>query len=121
MKAMNQALLAKVGWRLLHNNTGLWGSLLKDKYLKVGNMFDYGNLTNNNCSGTWGGVLFGAKLLLDVCSLRKTGCIMALSVARGDLSEDITDIRLLPLSFLSVLADLGLHFSSSLNVIPYLL
>ncbi|KAK0606978.1 hypothetical protein LWI29_007229 [Acer saccharum] len=65
MKVMNQALLAKVGWRLMQNNTSLWGRLLKDKYLKGGNMFDYGNLKSNNCSSTWRGILFGAKLLLD--------------------------------------------------------
>ncbi|KAL5787774.1 hypothetical protein ACOSP7_004723 [Xanthoceras sorbifolium] len=34
IKVMNQALLAKAGWRLLQGEVGLWGQLLKKKYLK---------------------------------------------------------------------------------------
>ncbi|KAL5754100.1 hypothetical protein ACOSP7_022320 [Xanthoceras sorbifolium] len=33
-KAMNQALLAKAGWRIFHANSGLWSDILRCKYLK---------------------------------------------------------------------------------------
>ena len=33
MKVMNQVLLAKAGWRLLQNDSGLWANMLKGKYL----------------------------------------------------------------------------------------
>ncbi|KAK0575156.1 hypothetical protein LWI29_034688 [Acer saccharum] len=64
-KMMNQALLAKAGWRLSQRDTGLWGSFLKGKYHKGGFMDVYDSLKNRNCSSTWRGVSYGAKLLLD--------------------------------------------------------
>ncbi|KAK3183154.1 hypothetical protein Dsin_030440 [Dipteronia sinensis] len=33
-KMMNQVMLAKARWKLYHNENGLWGHLLKHKYLK---------------------------------------------------------------------------------------
>lgn len=36
-KAMNKVLLAKVGWRLMHDKTSLWAKNLRKKY-KVGDI-----------------------------------------------------------------------------------
>ncbi|CAL8167543.1 unnamed protein product [Prunus armeniaca] len=47
---MNQALLAKTGWRLLQNDQGLLSQILNAKYLSCS-------------SSVWRGVLYGAKLL----------------------------------------------------------
>ncbi|CAL8115937.1 unnamed protein product [Prunus armeniaca] len=60
---MNQALLAKFGWRLLHNDQGLWAKVLKAKYLKNCDMLSVNEHKFRNCSSSWRGVLFGAKLL----------------------------------------------------------
>ncbi|CAL2238143.1 unnamed protein product [Prunus armeniaca] len=60
---MNQALLAKSGWRLLHNDQGLWAKVLKAKYLKNCDMLSVNEHKFRNCSSSWRGVLFGAKLL----------------------------------------------------------
>lgn len=38
--------------------------MLRRKYLKDSNFANYGNLPMNNCSSTWRGVSFGAKLIL---------------------------------------------------------
>ncbi|KAK0605740.1 hypothetical protein LWI29_030217 [Acer saccharum] len=62
-KKVNQALLAKVGWWLAQADTGLWGALLKNKYLK-GERLSVSDIgTDRNCSSTWRGFNFGAKLL----------------------------------------------------------
>lgn len=47
---MNQALLAKTGWRLLQNDQGLLSHILNAKYLSCS-------------SSVWRDVLYGAKLL----------------------------------------------------------
>ncbi|XP_008231741.1 PREDICTED: uncharacterized protein LOC103330914 [Prunus mume] len=60
---MNQALLAKSGWRLLHNDKGLWAKVLKAKYLKNCDMLSVNEHKFRNCSSSRRGVLFGAKLL----------------------------------------------------------
>ncbi|KAK3231085.1 hypothetical protein Dsin_002966 [Dipteronia sinensis] len=65
MNMMNQALLAKAGWRLSQKVTGLWGNLLKDKYLRGGHMTVYDSLKDMNCSSTWRGLSYGAKLLFE--------------------------------------------------------
>ncbi|KAK2650982.1 hypothetical protein Ddye_018471 [Dipteronia dyeriana] len=46
-------------------DAGLWGRLLKDKYLKGGSMVADDNVKSKNCSSTWRGVMFEGKLLLD--------------------------------------------------------
>ncbi|KAI5351228.1 hypothetical protein L3X38_004119 [Prunus dulcis] len=60
---MNQALLAKSGWRLLQNDQGLWAKVLKAKYLKNCDMLSVNEHQFRSCSSCWRGVLFGAKLL----------------------------------------------------------
>ena len=64
-KLMNQALLAKIRWRLNQRDPGLWGKLFKEKYLKGGNLTDLASLTPKYCSSTWRGVLSRANLLMD--------------------------------------------------------
>ncbi|KAK0586532.1 hypothetical protein LWI29_008529 [Acer saccharum] len=64
-KLMNQALLAKIGWRLNLRDSGLWGRILKDKYLKGDHMTELDNLSPNCCSSTWRGILLGTKILRD--------------------------------------------------------
>lgn len=39
-REMNKALLAKVGWRLLSDDTSLWARVVRKKY-KVGDVHDY--------------------------------------------------------------------------------
>ncbi|VVA23746.1 PREDICTED: ribonuclease H At1g65750, partial [Prunus dulcis] len=60
---MNQALLAKSGWRLLQNDQGLWAKVLRAKYLKNCDMLSVNEHQFRSCSSCWRGVLFGAKLL----------------------------------------------------------
>ena len=62
-KAMNQALLAKAGWRLLHNDSGFWSHLLKCKYLRSRSLTDPDLNRNKVCSSTWKAISFGAKLI----------------------------------------------------------
>lgn len=38
---MNKALLAKIGWRIIHENKSLWARVLRSKY-KVGTVHDQG-------------------------------------------------------------------------------
>ncbi|KAK3228990.1 hypothetical protein Dsin_000871 [Dipteronia sinensis] len=40
MKGMNQAFLAKIGWRLLHNEDEFWVKILKHKYLQNKSLLD---------------------------------------------------------------------------------
>ncbi|KAK3229436.1 hypothetical protein Dsin_001317 [Dipteronia sinensis] len=63
MKKMNQALLAKAGWRLMQNENGLWDSMLKAKYIKDGNIAKARNSYIHNSSSTWRGVAFGVELI----------------------------------------------------------
>ena len=62
-KDMNQALLAKVGWRLLQNENGLWCKLLSSKYLNTSSLIDIIYSKGGVCSSTWRGIRFGVKLL----------------------------------------------------------
>lgn len=60
---MNEALLAKVAWRLSRKDDGLSAHIFERKYLK-GHSFCEPNLTpKQKCSPTWKGVMFGAQLL----------------------------------------------------------
>ncbi|KAK3199147.1 hypothetical protein Dsin_022562 [Dipteronia sinensis] len=63
MKGMNQALLAKVGWRILQHNNGIWCHLLKHKYLNNKSLTDPDLNKGVVCSSTWRGTAFGAKLI----------------------------------------------------------
>ncbi|KAL5815317.1 hypothetical protein ACOSQ3_026106 [Xanthoceras sorbifolium] len=61
MKDMNQALLAKAGWRIMQPEVGLWGQILTSKYLK--NNHGFSGSSNTISSSTWKGILHGAKLM----------------------------------------------------------
>ncbi|CAL8168851.1 unnamed protein product [Prunus armeniaca] len=61
--AMNQALLAKIGWRLHIKDEGLWAKIYKAKYLKGHSILDDSVIFRQDCSSTWRGVLHGAALL----------------------------------------------------------
>ncbi|XP_048422575.1 uncharacterized protein LOC125469371 [Pyrus x bretschneideri] len=60
---MNQALLAKTGWKLMQRDPGLWAQVLKGKYLKHYDMVGACSAKFTNCSHTWRGILFGAQIL----------------------------------------------------------
>ncbi|XP_061998871.1 uncharacterized protein LOC133716160 [Rosa rugosa] len=50
---MNQALLAKVSWRLLQKDEGLWCDIYKAKYLKHDDLLSNNYKHPANCSATW--------------------------------------------------------------------
>ncbi|XP_040372858.1 uncharacterized protein LOC112194030 [Rosa chinensis] len=60
---MNQSMLAKTGWRLFQNDSGLWASIYREKYLKRGWLFDQNYQQTKDCSSTWRSVLNGVNLL----------------------------------------------------------
>lgn len=60
---MNQAMLAKVGWRLFLNDPGLWASMYKEKYLKHAHYVDQSYQQHKYCSSTWRSIIHGANLL----------------------------------------------------------
>ncbi|KAK3207122.1 hypothetical protein Dsin_021168 [Dipteronia sinensis] len=64
-KLMNQALLAKDGWRLYHNENGLWVNVLKHKYITDDGYVNFGQKNAGGCYNTWRGFIFGAKLLME--------------------------------------------------------
>ncbi|KAK2663530.1 hypothetical protein Ddye_002104 [Dipteronia dyeriana] len=63
-KDMNQALLAKVGWKLLQNDCGIWSQILKYKYLNKRYITDLNLNKNMVCSSTWKAIAFCAKLII---------------------------------------------------------
>ncbi|CAL9013233.1 unnamed protein product [Prunus brigantina] len=63
---MNQALLAKSGWKLLQRDQGLWSHILNRKYLKNQSILNFNKSAHINYSNTWRGILFGARYLLKV-------------------------------------------------------
>ncbi|KAK9944849.1 hypothetical protein M0R45_010396 [Rubus argutus] len=60
---MNQAILAKAGWRLLQNDPGLWACVYKNKYLQHADLFDDNYSSPKNCSSTWKSIVHGTRLL----------------------------------------------------------
>ncbi|XP_004297900.1 PREDICTED: putative ribonuclease H protein At1g65750-like [Fragaria vesca subsp. vesca] len=60
---VNQALLAKTGWRLLQKELGLWAEALNKKYLKDDCIMQKSTLPFSASSNTWKGILYGAQLL----------------------------------------------------------
>ncbi|KAL1192979.1 putative ribonuclease H protein [Cardamine amara subsp. amara] len=66
-KDMNKALLAKVGWRLLHDKDSLWAHVLQSKY-KVGYTQNISwTVPKSNWSSTWRSVGLGVRevILID--------------------------------------------------------
>ncbi|KAK3220958.1 hypothetical protein Dsin_014928 [Dipteronia sinensis] len=61
--SMNQALLAKIGRRIIDNDDGIWCRLLKHKYLNNINILDSNLAKGIACSSTWKGIAFRAKLV----------------------------------------------------------
>ncbi|CAA7042519.1 unnamed protein product [Microthlaspi erraticum] len=58
---MNIALLAKVGWRVLHDNNSLWSRVLRSKYL-IGDIHDTAWLKGKSTwSSTWRSVALGIR------------------------------------------------------------
>ncbi|KAK4835243.1 hypothetical protein QYF36_007235 [Acer negundo] len=81
-KIMNQALLAKVRWQLHLNENGLWGNMLKHKYLKEDSLVTFGKYKTSDSSSTWRGIMYGAKLVHDSVKWRiGDGCIVDFWVA----------------------------------------
>jgi hypothetical protein len=59
--AFNIAMLAKQGWRLLHNPDSLCGQILRAKYFPDGNILQA--KVNTNLSYTWRSILKGIELI----------------------------------------------------------
>lgn len=69
MRETNQALLAKLGWRMLQNKDTIWSRLIRGKYCNNRadvDMFE----TRAGASSIWRGIVHGAKVLT---LLLKTG------------------------------------------------
>ncbi|CAA7037229.1 unnamed protein product [Microthlaspi erraticum] len=61
IQEMNTALLAKLGWRLIHDETSLWARVLRSKY-KVVDVRDEAWFTRKgNFSSTWRSILKGMR------------------------------------------------------------
>ena len=59
--SMNKALLAKLGWRVLHDHTSLWAKVVRSKYL-VGDIQDTSwMIAKGNWSSTWRSVGVGLR------------------------------------------------------------
>ncbi|KAI5329708.1 hypothetical protein L3X38_029105 [Prunus dulcis] len=50
---INQALLVKIGWKIVQNEQGLWSQVLNGNYLKDQSLLAAPNLKFLNCSSTW--------------------------------------------------------------------
>lgn len=62
-RMMNQALLAKIGWRLIHNKEMLWARVLESKYLSRSTLHEGPRCVKGSDSVTWKGVCHGINLL----------------------------------------------------------
>ncbi|CAL9010471.1 unnamed protein product [Prunus brigantina] len=62
--SMNQALLAKIGWRLHTKDNGLWAKIYEAKYLKGASIFDKSLGARQVCSTTWRSIIHGIQLLM---------------------------------------------------------
>lgn len=60
---MNQALLAKMGWKLLQKDQGLLSRVLHEKCIKSNNILNINKADQAACSTTWRGILFGTQIL----------------------------------------------------------
>ncbi|CAL2279833.1 unnamed protein product [Prunus armeniaca] len=62
--SMNQALLAKIGWRLHSKDNGLWAKIYEAKYLKGASIFDNSLGARQVCTTTWRSIMHGIQLLM---------------------------------------------------------
>ncbi|KAL5806755.1 hypothetical protein ACOSQ4_029488 [Xanthoceras sorbifolium] len=60
---MNQALLAKAGWRILKHDQGVWCKLFRNKYLTKSSITDGGGQKHAACSNVWRCIQHGASLV----------------------------------------------------------
>ncbi|XP_050386378.1 uncharacterized protein LOC126802738 [Argentina anserina] len=60
---MNQAILAKIGWRLFLKDSGLWANMFSSKYLVHGSLFESDYKPPSNRSSSWRSVMAGAILI----------------------------------------------------------
>lgn len=60
---MNLALLAKLGWQLLHEPLDLWARVLHCKYLLKCSIMEAIDAKYHRCSSTWRDVLAGVSVL----------------------------------------------------------
>ncbi|CAL8995128.1 unnamed protein product [Prunus brigantina] len=67
---LNQALLAKIGWRIHNNDQGLWVKMFNDKYLKGQSILNPSLPCRKDGSSTWKGIMYGAQLLRQGMSWR---------------------------------------------------
>lgn len=58
---MNQAMLAKASWRIIHNDDGLWFSVLKHKYLKKRSLLAHNYKCPSGSSSIGRSFVFGAQ------------------------------------------------------------
>ncbi|PRQ60552.1 putative reverse transcriptase zinc-binding domain-containing protein [Rosa chinensis] len=56
-------MLAKAGWRLHNNDSGLWATIYREKYLRSANLVDDSYVVPKDCSNTWRSIVHGANLL----------------------------------------------------------
>lgn len=60
-KETNKALLAKLGWRILQNESALWIQVMKEKYLRNNSLWSAPR--KRDASAAWRGILDARKLL----------------------------------------------------------
>jgi hypothetical protein len=61
MNLFNQALLARLAWRLIQNPESLFARVLKARYYPQGNLL--GTVFTTDPSPVWKGIEFGVELL----------------------------------------------------------
>ncbi|KAI5314876.1 hypothetical protein L3X38_044052 [Prunus dulcis] len=96
---MNQALLAKIGWRLHSRDNGLWAKIYEAKYLKGTSIFD------NSLGARQAGVLTAHDSNCSVSSFSMNGW-WDIDKLRGVVCEDLVQqIISVPVGFLGSLPD----------------
>ncbi|CAL8099943.1 unnamed protein product [Prunus armeniaca] len=60
---MNQALLAKTGWRLLQREQGIWAQVFNAKYRRHCDILAAKDLQFHSNSNVWRGILYVAQVL----------------------------------------------------------
>ncbi|XP_062028805.1 uncharacterized protein LOC133744775 [Rosa rugosa] len=67
---MNQAMLVKIGWRMVQEDQGLWRNVLNKKYVKSVPLLNPLYACPSGCSRTWRSIIFGVSLLKQGLSWR---------------------------------------------------